>query len=281
MAILMLLSGGMAHAEEVLNSAALGLAGVGTARAWGAGPRRPAAMATQLGYASDIGVQFAEGWTLNSAVADTPETSNLAAFLKWTRSETDPVPTLADLPGWVLEDEAFDNHVSDVRYLLGMGYRLADGLLAIGGTVTWQRLDSELQGASQDLDLDLGLAVRPFESLCLAVGVREMLEDHLGETVVEGGLWWQAIDYVGAGVDVIWLAEALEIRAGAEVQVVENLALRGGYAVADSVQELGLGLGLLWEGSRLDYGLGRIQTGPDKGAMVHSLGISIELQGVR
>ena len=238
-------------------------------------------MATQVGYASDIGARYGEGWTLDSAVADTPETSNLAAFLKWTRSETDPVPTLADLPGWMLADEVFENHVSDVRYLLGLGYRLGEGMLALGATVTWQRLDSELEGNSQDLDLDLGLAIRPLESLCVAAGVREVLEGHLGETVVEGGVWWQAMDYVGVGADVIWLEESLEIRGGAELQVVENLALRGGYAWSDTVQELGAGLGLLWEGSRLDYGLGRTQTGPDKGALIHSLGLSVELQDVR
>jgi len=179
------------------------------------------------------------------------------------------------MPGWTLPGEELTNERVRQDLRGAGGFRILEGRLGFGGGLRYLRDNSELGGEESGLELDLSMAGLLAEGVSLAVAGRNILPESLDPLSVEVGLWWNAVDPINLALDAVFQEGVVEGRAGLEVGLAEAIRLRGGYSFSEKSQHLGAGVGLLGEGTRLDYALSMGTSGLREGITTHTLAIFI------
>ena len=179
------------------------------------------------------------------------------------------------MPGWIEPGVELLNPKVTHGIQGAGGLRLLQGNLAIGGSVQYLRRDSELGGEESDFNLGVSAAGRLAEGVVLAASGRHLIPE--GETPMrlELGLYWSAVPSFLLALDAgLEEGEALAA-AGVDIGVAEVLRFRGGYRFHGEEQRLGLGLGLLGEGTRLDYAIELATAGSESGVLSHRIALFV------
>ena len=253
----------------------VGMGGAGVARMDSSGHRNAASMMLMPGLYSFTEVGWGQGFGFGEAIREVRVDSVVGASIAYGTHKSDLPATIDEMPGWIRPGEVLSNSrkTQDVRAAGGL--RLLDGRLGLGGGLRYLRDNSELAGVVPTWDLDLSVAGLLAERVSLAVGVRNLLPEGPDSLAYEVGLWWSAAegDPFSLALDAIWQDGSTEGRAGVDFAVLEPIRLRAGYAFSDQAQRLGLGFGLLGEGTRLDYAFSVQTSGDGEGERLHYLAL--------
>jgi hypothetical protein len=186
------------------------------------------------------------------------------------------------VPGWVVPGEpAVENFVVDRTAVLGVGAAALQDRLALGISGSYQKVESELSEVQKSFGLDASTAVRLVEGLTLTAVGRSLVPTEEEESWGEVGMWWEASQLLGLGLDGTWKDAWYGFRVGAEGRIGGELALRGGYAIHGGQHRAGAGIGVMNESGRLDYAFAVVPTGSEAGAMFHTLGVTLNLASLR
>ncbi len=272
-----------ASAAEWNHAGVAGMAGAGTANPYdnSAAFNAPATVALVPLYTSqvDVGLDntLAEGWWGTTTVRDS-QSSYTSATLSYTRTDSSPIPLTSELPGWVTPGETLDNDTTEHDIRLSVGYAMIGRRLAIGGSMLWQRRLSELSGNSNLFEADLSIAGMPITNLVLAGTLHDVSPGDGRPLSAEIGAWWRPLDPLSFAIDGVWTGDAFGTRAGVEWVALGVASLRAGYSHlfgAEREGVVGLGIGVVSEQARLDYGLQWTVVGLEQHHLVHTLGTTV------
>ena len=265
----------VASASEVFAPEQAGMGGAGVARTDSSGFRNAAAMMLEPGFYSFTEVGWGQGWGLGEAVREVRLDGSVGASLGYYRAQSNLPPTPEEMPGWTEPGvELLNPKVSHGIHGAG-GIQLVQGYLTVGGSLKLLRKESELGGEESDFNLGVSAAGRLAEGVVLAASGRHLLPEGEEAMRLELGLYWSALPNFLLALDAgLEEGEALGA-AGVDLGLAEALRLRGGYRFHGSEQRLGLGLGLLGEGTRLDYALEVATAGSESGVIGHRIALFI------
>ncbi len=211
-------------------------------------------------YVASLDVGFPPGWRLGGSARDT-ESGALGAGVIYTRDSFEGALDLADMPGWVLPDADLDNPTIEQSVRVGLGYALLERRLGLGLSGVWDRHASALTPTQNTYELDASLSGRVTNTLILGATARELLPEGTRDPLYEVGAWWATGEVIAFAFDAQWqdraetFAGGLGGRVGAELNLEDAVAFRGGFEqLGQDPSAFGLGLGVLSEAGRLDYG---------------------------
>jgi len=280
--LLWALTGLSAVAGEFGVAASDGLAGAGVARPWGAGVQNTASMLIFPGFAGHTDTRFfEEGWSAGAVAMETPIEGRTGLWSGIRRVSQEQVIEGDASPGWIVEGEPLSSRAKSYVADAGLGFSVVPGRFSVGLSGSYARTTSDLEGLQTDFNLHGSVAGRVGESLVLAGVVRSFLPGAQEEVWAELGAWWDRGKHVGVGLDGTWREKMFGVRAGAEVRVGGDKALRGGYSIERNQHLLGLGLGSMNESGRIDYGLQWVPLGANKGALIHTIGLTFNLHQLK
>jgi hypothetical protein len=172
-------------------------------------------------------------------------------------------PIDSALPGWKEPGEILSDPTVHQSVSLGVAYPFIARRLTAGSTLRFDWRTAALAGKDNAFDLDLSAAGRPFESLTVAVGARNLLPGDYPDTARTLDLSgrWDPGPYLGIEADAVWAASqgwvpgSFSGGAGLDIAAIEWLGLRGGWARRGGSNFVGGGIGLLNERASFDYGL--------------------------
>jgi hypothetical protein len=274
-AFLVLLLMGTARAEVPFSPEQTGLGDAGVARTDSSGLRNAAAMMLMPGLYSFSDIGWGQGFHVGQAIREVRLDSPVGASLGYSWGKSNLPPSMDEMPGWIRPGEVLSNERLSKDIRAAGGFRALNGRLGVGAGMRYLRDNSELGGAQSGMEWDLSVAGLLAEGVSLAVGGRNLLQDGLDPFSVEVGLWWSAVEAFNLALDAVFEEGVVEGRAGAEIGLSAAIRLRGGYRFSELGQSLGAGVGLLGEGTRLDYALSLDTVGENEGVMTHSLAIFI------
>jgi hypothetical protein len=274
-AFVVLLFGGAAWAQVPFSVEQAGMGGAGVARTDSSGFRNGAAMMLEPGFFSYSELNWGQGFSLGQAVREVQTDTSVGSSFGYSWGKSDLPPTLDEMPGWVLPGEVLSNARERKEFRGASGIRLLNGRLGLGVGGRYWRDDSELGGLETDFQFDLSAAGQLAEGVTLAAGANNLLQDSTEPMRLELGLWWSAVEAFKFALDAVYEEGRVGGRAGAELGLGPAIRLRGGYHFSEVSQSLGAGIGLLGEGTRIDYALSLETFGADKGIMAHTLAVFI------
>lgn len=281
-AVLWALSGLPAWSGEFDAASTDGMAGAGVARPWGGGVQNSAAMSILPGFAGHTDIGFQEGgWSAGGVVMETPIEARMGAWSGLRRTSMDDSVQGDASPGWLMDGETLSNPYVSYVAGLGLGFSVVPERLGLGLSGSYERVESDLGGLEKDVDLTGSIAGRIGEYLTLAGALRSFLPNGEEETWGEVGAWWDDQENIGIGLDGTWRESWFGVRAGAEVRLGGELALRGGYSIERNEHLLGLGIGTMNESGRIDYGLQWVPVGENAGSLFHTIGFTFNLYQLR
>jgi|GEM_PF-2490958 len=253
----------------------VGMGGAGVARMDSSGQRNAASMMLMPGLYSFTEVGWGQGFSFGEAVREVRVDSAFGASLAYGWQKSDLPASIDEMPGWILPGEELSNSRKTQDLRAAGGLRLLGGRLGVGGGLRYLRDNSELAGVVPVWDLDLSVAGLLAERVSLALGVQNLLPESPDSVAYELGLWWSAAegDPFSLALDAIWKDGSAEGRAGIDFALAEPIRVRGGYAFSDQSQRVGLGLGFLGEGTRIDYAFSMQTSGSDEGERLHHLAL--------
>jgi hypothetical protein len=273
-----------AIAAEWDHAGVAGMAGAGTANPYdNSGTfKAPATAALVPIYTTqvDLGLNntLDEGWWGTTTVRDS-QSGYTSAVLSYTRTDSNPIPSTSELPGWVSPGEIVDNKTTEHDLRLSLGYGMAARRLSVAASIVYQRSNSELVGGQNLWEGDLSIAGVPFEGLVLAATLHDVLPGVEGRPITaEAGAWWRPLDQCSLALDALWTDDGFGMRGGVEWVALGVTSLRAGYAHTfgdDRQGMLGLGVGAVSEQARLDYGLQWVLFGDEQHHLVHTLGTTV------
>lgn len=282
--LLTLAAASPAIAGEWDHAGVAGMAGAGTANPYdNSGTfKAPATAALVPLYTTqvDLGLNntLAEGWWGTTTVRDS-QSGYTSAVLSYTRTDSSPDPTNAELPGWISPGEDLDNATTEHDLRLSLGYGMAARRLSVAASFVYQRSISDLAGSENLWEGDLSIAGVPFEGMVLAATLHDVLPTEGGRRITgEFGAWWRPIDQFSLAVDGLFTEDGPGARAGVEWIALGVTSLRAGYSHTfgqDREGVLGLGVGAVSEQARLDYALQWVVVGLDQHHLVHTLGTTV------
>ena len=270
-----LVCSGPTLAAESFAPEQVGMGGAGVARPDSSGFRNAASMMLEPGFYSFTELNWGEGWGFSEAVREVPLDGSVGASLGYARSQSTLPPTASEMPGWIEPgQELLNPKVAHALHGAG-GVRLLEGRLAVGGGLRYLRMDSELGGEESDVDMDVSVAGKLADGVYLAAGGRNLLPEGAAVPRYEVGLYWSAVDAFQLALDAGLEDGNAQGAAGIDVGLAEVVRLRGGYRFSSEEQTLGLGLGLLGEGTRLDYAMEIGIFGDHEGILSHRIALFI------
>lgn len=264
-----------ARGAEVFAPEQAGMGGAGVARTDSSGFRNAAAMMLEPGFYSFTEVDWGHGWGVGEAVREVRLDGSVGASMGYHRSQSNLPPSPGEMPGWIEPGvELLNPKVTHGLYGAG-GIRMLQGNLAAGGSVRYLRRNSELGGEEADFNLDVSAAGRLAEGVVLAASGRHLIPEGDAPMRMELGLYWSALPNFLLALDGgLEDGEALAA-AGVDLGLAEVLRVRGGYRFQGEEQRLGLGLGLLGEGTRLDYAVEIATAGAEDGVLSHRIALFV------
>ena len=264
-----------AWGAEVFAPEQAGMGGAGVARTDSSGLRNAAAMMLEPGFYSFTEVNWGHGWGVGEAVREVRLDGSVGASLGYRRAQSNLPPTPDEMPGWI-EPEVELLNPKTLHGLYGAGgIRLLQGHVAVGGNVRYLRQNSELGGEESEFNLDVSLAGRLAEGVVLAASARQLMPEGSQPLRVEMGLYWNALPSFLVALDA-GLEEGEPLAAaGADIGLAEVVRFRGGYRFHGENQHMGLGLGLLGEGTRLDYAVEVATAGSENGVVSHRIALFV------
>jgi hypothetical protein len=223
-------------------------------------------------------------WTRITAVDSRTAPVTLAAGYY---HQEDNVPPTGDLqPGWKIPGNALSNVSIHQGFFVAAAYPFLKRRLSLGIEGQWDWLDSERSGSLDKPNFGASLAGKPTEQLTLAASAKDLLDLGYPDSArsLSAGARWDPGPYLGlevAGVmalddpDTFDTATELAFHGGADVHVVEWLALRAGYALEIQHHFVGAGIGLVATGkAAVDYGM-KVQLDADAFTSWHVLDLRV------
>jgi hypothetical protein len=274
-AFFVLFLSGSTYAQVPFSVEQTGMGSAGVARTDSSGFRNAAAMMLGPGFSSYSEINWGQGFSLGQAAREVRADTSVGASFGYSWGKSNLPPTLDEMPGWILPGEVLTNARERKEFRAASGVRLLNGRLGLGVGGHYSRDDSELGGLQTAVQFDLSAAGQLAEGVTLAVGANNLLVDSEDPLRLELGLWWSAVEVFNFALDAVFEDGHVGGRAGGELGLGPAVRLRGGYHFSEASQSFGAGIGLLGEGTRIDYALSLGTFGADEGLMTHTLALFI------
>jgi hypothetical protein len=213
-------------------------------------------------------------------------TSPVSLALVYQRTNSTPLASGDELPGWVDVDEDFSNPRARSVVGASLGKGLAEGRLGVGAGVFYDHDISRFGGEVGQLNLSLGLATHLADQLTIAVSTHHLVpyEERLEPLVMGTGIHWALAPGAEVELDMRVLFPGnqeifLTGSGGLGLSIADILALRAGFERNTWTGEdrLWSGIGLLSDNSSLDLGVGFLVGQQDSARVWAGLSLRIKL----
>lgn len=175
----------------------------------------------------------------------------------------DVLPDVDGLPGWRVPAEALENPAIRQGAHIGVGVPFLERRLSLAAHARYDWMTSALNGKDDAFNFGFSVASAPIDGLAVAVGVFNLLDTGYDRVSREGhvGVRYAPVEVVGIEVDAEVPVDAsiafatLALRAGVDVQPIEWLALRAGWALESENHFVAAGIAFTSERASIDYGV--------------------------
>lgn len=176
----------------------------------------------------------------------------ISQTFEWSRPPFDPELDLA----WYNDDETdeIEHSRQTARFATALAYGFFMRRFNVGASLRIYRIADDLEGDVTKISADVGLSWWISENVALGVTGGNLIPTHLEEepttlaagfgTVLGGGLLWMELDGV---IDFTSSDKTLiDVNAGAQLTLLQQLNIRGGYASGNMFEQQYASWGLGW-----------------------------------
>ena len=175
----------------------------------------------------------------------------------------DVLPDADGLPGWRVPSEALANPAIRQSAHIGFGVPFLERRLSLAGHARFDWMTSALSGKSNAFNFGFSVASVPIDELNVALGVFNLLDTGYDRVSREGhlGVRYAPVRVVGVEVDAEVPVDStiafstMALRAGVDVQPIEWLCVRAGWALESEHHFAAAGIAFTSERASIDYGV--------------------------